>query len=47
MVIPPLFSLLLQAARLTSETEGFPETVDKLEPEIGQLCGPKPILFGE
>ena len=24
---------------------GFPETVDKLKPEIGQLCGPKPILF--
>ncbi|OCL09185.1 hypothetical protein AOQ84DRAFT_221144 [Glonium stellatum] len=21
------------------------ETVDKLEPEVGQLCGPKPILF--
>ena len=24
---------------------GFPETVDKLEPEIGALSGPKPILF--
>ena len=25
--------------------KGFPETVDKLEPEIGQLNGPKPVLF--
>lgn len=25
--------------------KGFPETVDKLEPEIGNLNGPKPILF--
>ena len=24
---------------------GFPETVDKLEPEIGELNGPKPLLF--
>jgi hypothetical protein len=40
------FSLLSWATRLT-ETAGFPETVDKLEPEIGQLSGPKPVLFGE
>lgn len=26
--------------------KGFPDTVDKLEPEVGQLLGPKPILFG-
>lgn len=25
--------------------QGFPETVDKLEPEIGSLGGPKPVLF--
>ena len=25
--------------------KGFPETVDKLEPEIGHLNGPKPVLF--
>ena len=25
--------------------QGFPETVDKLEPEIGNLSGPKPVLF--
>ena len=25
--------------------KGFPETVDKLEPEIGNLNGPKPVLF--
>ncbi|KAK4694355.1 hypothetical protein P7C71_g3221, partial [Lecanoromycetidae sp. Uapishka_2] len=25
--------------------KAFPETVDKLEPEIGQLSGPKPVLF--
>lgn len=24
---------------------GFPETVDKLEPEVGNLSGPKPVLF--
>lgn len=25
--------------------KGFPETVDKLEPEVGNLDGPKPVLF--
>ena len=25
--------------------EGFPETVDNLEPEVGSLDGPKPVLF--
>ena len=25
--------------------EGFPETVDRLGPEIGNLTGPKPVLF--
>ena len=25
--------------------QGFPDTVDKLEPEIGSLNGPKPVLF--
>jgi hypothetical protein len=25
---------------------GFPETIDKLEPEIGETGGPKPIVFG-
>ena len=25
--------------------KGFPETVDKLDPEIGHLNGPKPVLF--
>ncbi|KAL9066625.1 MAG: hypothetical protein Q9161_007455 [Pseudevernia consocians] len=25
--------------------KGFPETVDKLEPEVGHLNGPKPVLF--
>lgn len=25
--------------------KGFPETVDKLQPEVGNLNGPKPILF--
>lgn len=25
---------------------GFPETIDKLEPEIGYIGGPKPIIFG-
>jgi hypothetical protein len=25
---------------------GFPETIDKLDPEIGQIGGPKPIIFG-
>lgn len=25
--------------------QGFPDTVDKLEPEIGNLNGPKPVLF--
>ncbi|KAM0804322.1 P-loop containing nucleoside triphosphate hydrolase protein [Usnea florida] len=25
--------------------EGIPQTVDKLEPEIGHLSGPKPVLF--
>ena len=25
--------------------KGFPDTVDKLEPEIGNLNGPKPVLF--
>lgn len=25
---------------------GFPDTIDKLEPEIGQIGGPKPIIFG-
>jgi len=25
--------------------KGFPETVDKLEPEVGNLSGPKPVLF--
>ena len=25
--------------------KGFPETVDKLEPEIGHLNGPEPVLF--
>lgn len=24
---------------------GFPETIDKLDPEIGQTGGPKPIIF--
>jgi superfamily I DNA/RNA helicase len=24
---------------------GFPETIDKLDPEIGQTGGPKPIVF--
>ncbi|OQE05043.1 hypothetical protein PENVUL_c027G05971 [Penicillium vulpinum] len=24
---------------------GFPETIDKLDPEIGQIGGPKPIIF--
>lgn len=25
--------------------KGFPETVDKLEPEVGNLSGPRPVLF--
>ncbi|KAJ5437376.1 Tetratricopeptide-like helical [Penicillium cf. griseofulvum] len=25
--------------------QGFPETIDKLDPEIGQIGGPKPIIF--
>lgn len=25
--------------------KGFPDTIDKLEPEIGQLSGPKPVLL--
>jgi hypothetical protein len=25
---------------------GFPDTIDKLDPEIGQLGGPRPIIFG-
>ena len=25
--------------------KGFPETVDKLDPEVGNLSGPKPVLF--
>lgn len=25
---------------------GFPETIDKLDPEIGYIGGPKPIIFG-
>ena len=25
--------------------KGFPETVDKLDPEVGNLRGPKPVLF--
>jgi hypothetical protein len=25
---------------------GFPETIDKLEPEIGETGGPKPVIFG-
>ena len=25
--------------------QGFPETIDKLEPEIGMLRGPRPVLF--
>ena len=25
--------------------KGFPETVDKLEPEVGNLNGPKPVIF--
>lgn len=25
--------------------KGFPETVDKLDPEVGNLNGPKPVLF--
>ena len=25
--------------------KGFPETVDKLDPEVGNLDGPKPVLF--
>lgn len=25
--------------------QGFPDTVDKLEPEVGSLNGPKPVLF--
>ncbi|KAJ5375537.1 DNA helicase UvrD-like C-terminal, partial [Penicillium concentricum] len=24
---------------------GFPETIDKLDPEIGQIGGPKPVIF--
>ena len=24
---------------------GFPDTVDKLDPEIGQLGGPRPVVF--
>lgn len=25
---------------------GFPDTIDRLEPEIGQTGGPRPIIFG-
>ena len=25
--------------------KGFPETIDKLSPEVGRLAGPKPVLF--
>ncbi|KAL9130021.1 MAG: hypothetical protein Q9175_007131 [Cornicularia normoerica] len=25
--------------------KGFPETIDKLDPEVGNLSGPKPVLF--
>lgn len=25
---------------------GFPTMVDKLDPEIGEKTGPKPIMFG-
>ncbi|KAJ5778909.1 hypothetical protein N7457_006629 [Penicillium paradoxum] len=25
--------------------QGFPETIDRLDPEIGQIGGPKPIIF--
>lgn len=28
------------------DNTGFPETIDKLDPEIGQTGGPKPIIFG-
>lgn len=28
-------------------TTGFPDTIDKLDPEIGQLGGPRPIIFGK
>lgn len=26
---------------------GFPDTIDRLEPEIGQVGGPIPIIFGK
>ncbi|KAI9731582.1 MAG: hypothetical protein M1834_004702 [Cirrosporium novae-zelandiae] len=42
----PSHSVLHRDPRiLTTKAKGFPETVDKLQPEIGQLCGPKPVLF--
>ena len=35
------------AIRKDHETNwlGFPETIDKLGPEIGQYTGPRPVMF--
>ena len=30
----------------SNDSIGFPETIDKLDPEIGQVGGPQPIIFG-
>lgn len=26
---------------------GFPQMIDKLQPETGRLLGPQPVLFGK
>lgn len=37
--------LSLAALVMSMIWQGYPETVDKLEPEVGSLNGPKPVLF--
>jgi hypothetical protein len=39
-------SLSLQYTFPLTLSLGFPETIDKLDPEIGQIGGPQPIIFG-
>ena len=56
LAVPQLFTLsknyrshqgILAVASLVMSMiwKGFPETVDKLDPEVGSLSGPKPVLF--
>ena len=39
------YVLFLKACCASDQQIGFPETIDKVDPEIGQFAGPKPVLF--